>query len=149
MNHVAINIIIREWVLGVTFMLTSCMAVMFIVFLLTRAKEYNYGTLYVEFYKSEWARAAIGLTAFIAGVSMRAAWVWMLLWDYERYGKSDRITAYWPIDILAGALTIVGGLCVIREFTPSEWNKWPIWRRPWVLSALLTSAFLAIVHFVI
>ena len=142
MNGVAFNVIIREWVLGETFMVTACMVVVFVVFVFLRARDLDYRIFSVEFYSSDWTRAAIGLITFLTGVSLRAVWVWMLLWSYERYGKTGIVEGWWPLDIVAGALTIVGGLCIIREFTPADWNKWALWRRPWVMCLILTSIFL-------
>lgn len=149
MRDVATNVIIREWVLGETFMVTGCMVLVFMIFVVMRAKDLRYQIFTSEFYGSKWTRASIGLITFMTGVSLRAGWVWALLWSYERNGITNGVTSYWPLDIVAGALTIIGGLCVIREFTPDDWNYWPFWRRPWMLSLEVTFSFLVVVHFVI
>src|SRR5579864_2096506 len=99
MHRVPFNVVVREWVLGETFMVTGCMVIVFMIFVFMRARDMEYRVFSADFYNSDWTRAAIGLITFLAGVSLRAIWVWMLLWSYEKYGETKIIEGWWPIDI--------------------------------------------------
>lgn len=137
-----IQMIVREYVLAATLILGLCMLVVFFGAVLLRVKSWGWRNLR----RNEWGRAAIGLEIFMLGVTVRAGWAWALLWNYERAGKTYLVGEYWWVDVAAGVLTIVGGLCVVREFAPREWK--PLGISPWVLAAIATTVFVVGVHMI-
>jgi hypothetical protein len=147
--RVPMQVLVREWVLGESFVLTLCMLVIFLANIVVYARRKPEGGIWHLYWaQSDWMRAAIALTTFLAGISMRAMWVWALLWKWTHGHHVETIEKLWFIDVIAGLLTIIGGVLVVREFTPSEWSDWPLWRRPWFAALYLTIIFMVGAHIV-
>lgn len=131
------QVIVREWVLCVSLALGVCMIAVFGVniWLRVQAGGWNW-----RFYTSDWNRAVIALITFKIGVVLRIGWVWVLLREFEAGSPPATIESFWWVDVVGGLLTVVGGLCVIREFSPRGW----VW--PWRVSAVITMLWAILVH---
>ena len=142
-----LQVIVREWVLASTFPPSIVMVCIFLLVVRRefRWRHYNehhwYGTLKVQ--------AAVSMATLMFGIAMRATWVWMLLWSYTHPQFAHWrgfVERFWWVDIVAGALTLIGSLCTIRVFTPYELNLAPFYRRPWIIAAILDLVFLSVIH---
>jgi len=132
------QVAVREWVLSLSLPLTLSMLVVMLCVVWIRLRELG---IALKFYESEWNRAAIALIVFMTGVGLRVAWVWVLLREYLHEHKTTVIERFWWVDLIGGVLTVIGGLCVIREFSPRSWGSWP-----WIGAAAVTAGWTVAVH---
>lgn len=81
-----------------------------------------YGVL--GWYERPGSKAAIALTIYFAGATMRAGWIWWLLHCENAGGSCFSIRGNSWVMLVATALAMTGGLCCIRVFSPPHWHPW-------------------------
>lgn len=113
------DLVVREIMNGMLFLLGACLCVAMGMRLLRRMKEDGW-------YDDEGTQATIALFVFLVGDGIRSAWIWALLSCQNEFGRSGciSITNSYLILISASAFAIVGATCCIRVFTPAGWRPW-------------------------
>jgi hypothetical protein len=129
---VPMNVIIREWVIGATMIVIIGLMVVFAAYVIPHLRDWR---------KEFWVRVTAYLMVFCFGLVIRWAWIWFLLWNFEKHGSDNWIGEYWPIDVVGGVLTTASGLGLIYSFSPDNWGH-----KPWLITAAAMTAFVAAVH---
>jgi hypothetical protein len=98
----------------------------------------------LSWYDRAGTMAAIALMVHLLGTTIRAGWVWWLL-SCQRLHHGDclHVTETWGVLFFATLLALMGGLCVIRIFSPPSWRPWS-----WIGAGFL-SVVLPVIHYFI
>jgi len=115
---------------GVLFMLSAAAAFVFGRYVLTEAMAAG---VWPRRWPSK-AQAAFGLLIVFVGEAIIRGWIWwwrQLLND----GEDASWMAGYPILAIGGATSAVGILCIIRHFSPDEWQD-----RAWLITLLFAIA---------
>lgn len=126
---IPMHVYVREWVTVSSAFLAPWMLLIFLANIAIYVKTNGW-----HWHRSDWTDASTALATFKLGFFMRSAWVGALLWMYIHYGNSHGVEDWWSIDAIGGVFQNIGGLCVIRIFTPREWGKARFFWRPWVMA---------------
>lgn len=88
-------------------------------------------------------QVAVALFVYFIGASIRAGWVWIVLFR-QNLGMISNDTAFDQADWLLLAVGIggIGALCCARIFSRDQWGH-----NVWMISGALAMALPAIVHF--
>ena len=121
------QLVTREHVLVWTFSLSLTFLLMISTYLIPAVRRGG-------FYSQAWVRAAIAIAAFSLGTMLRAGWVTTLLVEYTHTGHNHIADETWIIDVIAGVISVVGLLCLHREFAPDGYGV------RWALAALTFAA---------
>jgi hypothetical protein len=99
----------------------------------------------LSWYERAGTKAAIALMVHLLGTTIRAGWLWWLLSCQRQHGYSDcaHVTETWGVLFFATLLALIGGLCVIRIFSPPPWRPWS-----W-MGAGVSALTLPVVHYFI
>jgi hypothetical protein len=122
----------RELVNGTLFVLEIQMVLVFVTYIVRGHRADTSLEAAMHWYDRPRVQAAVALAVFITGSMLRAVWVWTLM-----LCDSNRVSChYFPIQhdsygflVFSTWIALVGGVCVIRVFTPPEWQPWP-----WILA---------------
>ena len=133
-NGYPINLVVREWVIGASAMMTMWILPIFCLYLLKRMRRPNW-------YAEKWVRTLIAFAVMVSGFMVRSDWVWAVLWSETHAGALPDAGHLWPIDLLGGILTTIGAACVIREISPKGWET-----RLTAAAVLSTAVVLIAVH---
>jgi hypothetical protein len=85
-------------------------------------------------------KPAMAFSVLIIGASSTRAWAWLWIWQSNRGIPTQWMDIY-PVNPIGLIITVVGGLCVLRIFTPKDWS-WTVW-----LATLILAAFIPTVIF--
>lgn len=78
-------------------------------------------------------RGAIALGFYFLGAAILRAWEWLFTFLHNHNIKYDQpsseylqwlVQQSWPILLVGGAITYLGGLCIVRVFNPHARVRW-------------------------
>lgn len=107
-----VELVVREWIVG----LSACLCI-WIDFTMAL---FVFPALWKGDRWKPWVQTASAMMIFTAGVGLRAAWVWALLFSYTHNKVFAGVEDWWQIDVVAGILTAIGAVWKIRQFTPQQ-----------------------------
>jgi NO-binding membrane sensor protein with MHYT domain len=67
---------------------------------------------------------ALSLAIYMAGSTLRAGYIWVLLHCQNARGSCDYIQNNAWLMLVASALAVIGGLWFIRTLSPPQWRPW-------------------------
>lgn len=126
---IPMNLIVREWVALASAVSLTCVVAMFLWNLAPRLRRPG-------FYAKPEVRGSIALSVLLTGQALRLDWVWPLLRGFVRPGQFAAAPELWMVDIVAGVITVIGSMCVVRELAREPYGN---------LFALLTAGAVVVI----
>lgn len=124
-DHVGIDPIVSEFTNLFIWLFTIALLVVFVRYIISEVRKGNL-RLNWSYWSNPWLRHRMAAAVIVtfSGSFIYRIWTW-----FARFCANTGFDCLWMrewivVPAIGSALQVVGILCMIRVFTPDEWNRW-------------------------